>query len=148
MIKIYGMNTCPDCIAVDKQVEGDNRYEIIDIGSHVKYLKEFLRLRDNNSVFDEARKHGYAGIPCFVLEDGTVTLSPEEAGIQMDEARPAASCRLDGTGCGPSAISCPQAASLPMDRNGRLMSAVSSPYAHAPFFADSKWHSAYAPDWY
>ena len=99
MIKIYGMSTCPDCIAVDKQVEGDNRYEIIDIGSHVKYLKEFLRLRDNNSVFDEARKHGYAGIPCFVLEDGTVTLSPEEAGIQTDEARPAASCRLDGTGC-------------------------------------------------
>lgn len=99
MIKIYGMSTCPDCIAVDKQVEGDNHYEIIDIGSHVKYLKEFLRLRDNNSVFDEARKHGYAGIPCFVLEDGTVTLSPEEAGIQMDEARPAASCRLDGTGC-------------------------------------------------
>ena len=99
MIKIYGMSTCPDCIAVDKQVEGDNCYEIIDIGSHVKYLKEFLRLRDNNGVFDEARKHGYAGIPCFVLEDGTVTLSPEEAGIQMDEARPAASCRLDGTGC-------------------------------------------------
>lgn len=32
MIKIYGMKTCPDCIAVDKHVEGDNRYEIIDIG--------------------------------------------------------------------------------------------------------------------
>ncbi len=45
MIKIYGMNTCPDCIAVDKHVEGDNRYEVIEIGSHIKYLKEFLRLR-------------------------------------------------------------------------------------------------------
>ena len=73
MIKIYGMNTCPDCIAVDKHVEGDNRYEVIEIGSHIKYLKEFLRLRDNNAVFDEAKKHGYAGVPCFVLEDGTVT---------------------------------------------------------------------------
>ena len=30
MIKIYGMNTCPDCIAVDKHVEGDNHYEVID----------------------------------------------------------------------------------------------------------------------
>ena len=50
MIKIYGMKTCPDCIAVDKHVEGDKRYEIIDIGSHIKYLKEFLHLRDNNSV--------------------------------------------------------------------------------------------------
>ena len=98
MIKIYGMNTCPDCIAVDKHVECDNRYEVIDIGSHIKYLKEFLRLRDNNAVFDEAKKYGYAGVPCFVLEDGTVTLSPEEAGINLNEA-PAASCRLDGSGC-------------------------------------------------
>ncbi len=98
MIKIYGMNTCPDCIAVDKHVEDDNRYEVIDIGSHIKYLKEFLRLRDNNAVFDEAKKYGYAGVPCFVLEDGTVTLSPEEAGINLNEA-PAASCRLDGSGC-------------------------------------------------
>ena len=98
MIKIYGMNTCPDCIAVDKHVEGDNRYEVIEIGSHIKYLKEFLRLRDNNAVFDEAKKYCYAGVPCFVLEDGTVTLSPEEAGINLNEA-PAASCRLDGSGC-------------------------------------------------
>ena len=98
MIKIYGMNTCPDCIAVDRQVEGDDRYEVIEIGAHVKYLKEFLRLRDNHAVFDDARKQGYAGIPCFVLEDGTVTLSPEEAGIRLD-ATPAASCRLDGSGC-------------------------------------------------
>lgn len=98
MIKIYGMKTCPDCIAVDKHVEGDNRYEIIDIGSHIKYLKEFLHLRDNNSVFDDAKKHGYADIPCFVLEDGTVTLSPKEAGINLNET-PAASCRLDGSGC-------------------------------------------------
>ena len=99
MIKIYGMHTCPDYIAVDKHVEGDNRYEVIEIGSHIKYLKEFLRLRDNNAVFDEAKKHGYAGVPCFVLEDGTVTLSPEEAGINLNDAPAAASCRLDGSGC-------------------------------------------------
>lgn len=99
MIKIYGMNTCPDCIAVDKHVEGDNRYEVIEIASHIKYLKEFLRLRDNNAVFDEAKKYGYAGVPCFVLEDGTVTLSPEEAGINLNDAPAAASCRLDGSGC-------------------------------------------------
>ena len=69
MIKIYGMKTCPDCVAVDEQVKGDSRYEVIDIGEHVRFLKEFLRLRDNNPVFAEARAKGYAGIPCFVLED-------------------------------------------------------------------------------
>ena len=46
MIKIYGMKTCPDCVAVDEQVKGDSRYEVIDIGEHVRFLKEFLRLRD------------------------------------------------------------------------------------------------------
>lgn len=56
MIKIYGMKSCPDCVAVDRQVEGDSRYQVIDIGEHVSLLKEFLRLRDNNPVFDEAKK--------------------------------------------------------------------------------------------
>ncbi|MCR5076608.1 MAG: glutaredoxin-related protein [Prevotella sp.] len=98
MIKIYGMKTCPDCIAVDEQVKGDDRYQVIDIGEHVRNLKEFLRLRDTSAVFDEAKQMGYAGIPCFVLEDGTVTLSPEEAGLGTPAAD-APSCRLDGTGC-------------------------------------------------
>ena len=98
MIKIYGMNSCPDCVAVDKQVEGDSRYQVIDIGEHVSLLKEFLRLRDNNPAFDEAKKKGYAGIPCFVLEDGTVTLNPEEAGLKSGRPEPT-SCRIDGSGC-------------------------------------------------
>lgn len=98
MIKIYGMKSCPDCVAVDKQVEGDSRYKVIDIGEHVGLLKEFLRLRDNNPVFDEAKKKGYAGIPCFVLADGTVTLNPEEAGLKSGRPEPT-SCRIDGSGC-------------------------------------------------
>ena len=98
MIKIYGMKSCPDCVAVDRQVEGDSRYQVIDIGEHVSLLKEFLRLRDNSPVFDEAKKKGYAGIPCFVLEDGTVTLSPEEARLKSGRPEPT-SCRIDGSGC-------------------------------------------------
>lgn len=98
MIKIYGMKSCPDCVAVYEQIEGDSRYQTVDIGAHVSYLKEFLRLRDNNPVFDDTRKYGYAGIPCFVLEDGRVTLSPEEAGITLGASH-GASCNIDGTGC-------------------------------------------------
>ena len=98
MIKIYGMKTCPDCAFVDEQVKGNDRYEVIDIGEHVRNLKAFLTLRDNNPVFDDAKKHGYAGIPCFVLEDGRVTLTPEEAVLKSQEAG-APSCSLDGKGC-------------------------------------------------
>lgn len=95
------METCPDCTYVEEQVKGNADYEIIDIGSHVRNLKAFLKLRDGSPVFDEARKHGYAGIPCFVLEDGTVTLTPEDAGLKSRPADAAAgaSCNIDGTGC-------------------------------------------------
>ena len=39
MIKIYGMKTCPDCTAITEQVKNNNRYEIIDIGEHVRFFK-------------------------------------------------------------------------------------------------------------
>lgn len=44
------METCPDCTYVEEQVKGDNRYEIIDIGRHVRNLKAFLKLRDTHPV--------------------------------------------------------------------------------------------------
>ena len=97
MIKIYVMETCPDCTYVEEQIKGDSRYEIIDIGTHVHKLKEFLRVRDNSPVFDQCRQNGYAGIPCFVLEDGSITLTPEDLGL---ESRPSGEfCSLDGKGC-------------------------------------------------
>ena len=99
MIKIFGMDTCPDCAFVDAQVKGNDKYEVIDIGSHVKNLKAFLKLRDNNPVFDGAKKVSAAGIPCFVLEDGTVTLTPEDAGLKSRPIADGAACNLDGSGC-------------------------------------------------
>ena len=50
MIKIYGMETCPDCTYVEEQVKGNNQYEVIDIGQHVRDLKAFLRLRDHHPM--------------------------------------------------------------------------------------------------
>ncbi|MCU6779133.1 glutaredoxin-related protein [Phocaeicola fibrisolvens] len=99
MIKIYGMDTCPDCTYVEAQVKGNDRYEIIDIGQHVKNLKAFLKLRDHSPAFDEAKHIGAAGIPCFVLEDGTVTLCPEDAGLHSRPIEEGATCNLDGSGC-------------------------------------------------
>ncbi len=99
MIKIYGMGTCPDCTYVDEQVKGDDRYEVIDIGEHVRDLKAFLKLRDHNEAFDHARKVGAVGIPCFVLEDGRVTLIAEEAGLKSRPVAMGSACNLDGSGC-------------------------------------------------
>lgn len=76
------MPTCPDCTAVIEQVKGNPRYELVNIGEHVLNLKQFLALRDSNPKFDAAKRHGWVGIPCFVLEDGTVTFRPNEAGLE------------------------------------------------------------------
>lgn len=99
MIKIYGMETCPDCTYVEEQVKGNDKYEIIDIGRNVKDLKAFLKLRDNSPIFDEAKRNGAAGIPCFVLEDGTITLRPEDAGLNSRPINEGAVCNIDGSGC-------------------------------------------------
>lgn len=97
MIKIYGMKSCPDCSFVDEQVKDNKDFQIIDIGDHVRNMKEFTRLRDTDPAFDSVRGTGAVGIPCFVLEDGTVTLKPEDVGLRSRES--GAACRLDGKGC-------------------------------------------------
>lgn len=100
MIKMFVMQTCPYCEYVEKQVEGDSRFEVIDIGKHVHNLKQFLDLRDNCPAFDEAKKIGDVGVPCYVLEDGTVTLSSKDVGLEpMPDDGIGASCSLDGSGC-------------------------------------------------
>lgn len=82
MITVYGMPSCPDCASVEEQIRGRKDFRMVDIGAHVVNLKAFLRLRDLRPEFDEARRMGYVGIPCFVLEDGGVTLDPRDVGLE------------------------------------------------------------------
>ena len=56
MIKVYSMPTCPDCEAIDKLVAGNPKFQVINIGEHVRYLKEFLKLRDSRKEFDRLKK--------------------------------------------------------------------------------------------
>lgn len=97
MIKVYVMETCPHCTYVEKQIEGNPRFEIIDIGTHVRNLREFLALRDSNPAFVEAKKVGDIGIPAYLLEDGSVTLNSADLGLEpMPDGQ---ACVLDGSGC-------------------------------------------------
>lgn len=107
MIKVFVMQTCPDCASVKELTENDPRFEVTDIGAHMRNLKQFLALRDTSPAFDGIRGRGPVGIPCFVLEDGSVTFSAEEAGITGNNGTPhpadheaeGASCNIDGSGC-------------------------------------------------
>jgi len=85
MIKIYSMPSCKDCQIVKQQIEGKEGYQVIDITASTANLKEFLKIRDHSEVFDEIRKAGKIGIPCFVFEDGYVSLNKEDANL-YDEA--------------------------------------------------------------
>ena len=97
MIKMYVMQTCPYCEYVERQAAGDDRFEIIDIGQDVRRMKEFLHLRDTHPAFAEARSEGAVGIPCYVLEDGSVTLTSLDVGLQPLTDAP--TCSLGGGGC-------------------------------------------------
>ena len=95
MIKIYGLHTCPYCDFLLPQIKGkEDKYQYIDIGSHVRFMHEFMDLRDHNAAFDHSKQIGDIGIPCFVLEDGRVTLKPEDAGL-VEYAGESRACSIE-----------------------------------------------------
>lgn len=64
MLKVYGSEMCPDCIECKFNLDRNNiEYENKDITKNLKYMKEFLRLRDKDTTFDDAKDNGYIGIP-------------------------------------------------------------------------------------
>ena len=79
---MYVMKSCPYCAHVMKQVEGNSEFKVIDIGEDVRYMKEFLALRDNDPAFDEEKATGDVCIPCYVREDGSVTLMSKDVGLE------------------------------------------------------------------
>ena len=97
MTKVFVMSTCPDCVQVTAQLADNPAYELIDIGEHVRNLKQFLALRDSNPAFAEVKKHGSVGIPCFLLEDGNVQFALDS--IKIEDAPEGVACSLDGKGC-------------------------------------------------
>lgn len=103
MLKVYGSELCPDCIACRANFDRYHiDYEYIDINAALADLKAFLRMRDSDPVFEPCRRDGYIGIPALVREDGSVFLNwekyLEEQGFAVLDASSAV-CRLDGKGC-------------------------------------------------
>ena len=97
MTKVYVMATCPDCSEVKERLSGNPDFEIIDIGEHVRNLKEFIRLRDSSPAFDSIKAGGSIGIPCFVEEGGRISFDTEE--FVPEGYSSGASCSIDGKGC-------------------------------------------------
>lgn len=76
---VYGYDVCPDCIDAIKELKNHNvTFNYMDFAKSTVNLKRFLKLRDSNPEFDNAKQDGNIGIPCFLLSDGTVTLDLHE----------------------------------------------------------------------
>lgn len=105
MLKIYGSDHCPDCVACKAAFDANGMtYDFINITESMKNLKEFLKIRDTDPTFNEARENGYVGIPALVKDGGAITLDWEgclkEFGMNPEPVvKTGAACRLDGTGC-------------------------------------------------
>lgn len=81
-MKIYGSDICIDCrilkaVLKARGIEAD----FIDITENTGNLREFLGIRDHDSHFEKVRnwEGGAIGIPCFVSDEGSVTLNVDEA---------------------------------------------------------------------
>ena len=102
MIRLYGSPLCPDCVACKNAFDAEGTaYEFIDITGSMANLKEFLKIRDREPLYDSVKEAGGVGIPTLVLEDGTITLDYESQ-LKDDTQIPmtaGTACRLDGTGC-------------------------------------------------
>lgn len=105
MIKVYGSKMCPDCIKLKINLDAyEVPYENVDINESLANLKELLKLRDENPVFDEPKANGSIGIPAILREDGSLTLDwmevVREAGFDpVDVPVEGQACNIDGSGC-------------------------------------------------
>ncbi len=78
-VTIYGMNICPDCVEARKELDKrEIPYIYKDFSQDTKNLKEFLKFRDTRDLFEQKKKNGEIGIPCFELPDGSLTLSLDD----------------------------------------------------------------------
>ena len=79
MLKIYGSPLCPDCVKCKQELEEAGvEFLYLDIGEKLLYLKQFLKIRDGNELFEPVRQRGQIGIPCILREDGSVTFEWDE----------------------------------------------------------------------
>lgn len=66
-VKMIGTRNCPDCTSALETIAAKKLdVEFVDIDASTANLKLFLRLRDKAPEFDEIKKNGSIGVPCFV----------------------------------------------------------------------------------
>ena len=74
-VTLIGSHLCPDTLyAINELAARKIKIQFKNLSASLADLKTYLALRESSPVFDGPKARGSLGIPCFVLEDGTVTL--------------------------------------------------------------------------
>ncbi|MGR6979854.1 hypothetical protein ACUHGC_00095 [Testudinibacter sp. P27/CKL/0425] len=72
---LFFAETCPDTAPFVAALQQLNvEYEAVEVLANLANFKRFLKLRDNHAAFNEAKQHGYIGIPALLLDDQQVIL--------------------------------------------------------------------------
>ncbi|MGN0267075.1 MAG: glutaredoxin [Lachnospiraceae bacterium] len=78
-VTVIGSHLCPDTLyALNQLAAAGAEISFKDILSCHADLMSYLMLRDTSDVYAEIRGKERLGVPCFVCEDGTVTLDIKE----------------------------------------------------------------------
>ena len=73
-VTVIGSHLCPDTLyALNRLSEAGAEIDFRNLSVSLSDLKVYLALRQDSSVYADVRENGGIGIPCFLLEDGTVT---------------------------------------------------------------------------
>lgn len=78
---MFGSKHWGGCAPVKELLlQNDIKFFYADITESMLHLKNFLKYRDNNPVFEEIKKAGRVGLPCIVINDGEEILfgAPED----------------------------------------------------------------------
>ena len=78
-IRIYGNNNWQACVMLKEDLSKKNiEFNYIDILESMGNLKEYLKYRDSNSIFNQYKEMNKIGIPLIVVEkDGYEQLFTE-----------------------------------------------------------------------
>jgi len=101
MLTVYGIQSCKDCRLCKLNFDNNKiDYQYKDFASDIKNLKEFLSIRDKESMFDEVKQKGGIGIPLIITDKGEYTFDwqqfvPQDKLIATEQT----ACSIDGKGC-------------------------------------------------
>ena len=85
-IRLLGSHLCQDTLyALMKLKDKNVTVEFGNISTNFPVLKEFMNMREQDPVFCRIKEQGGLGMPLFILEDGTKSLSLSDVLARAEE---------------------------------------------------------------